>query len=130
MQHIHPVQRALGQTSSTRSYSVKPHIEAQRITRQQALARTPAARLGSLRTINAMSPKQHGIFALAGAGQGPCVVEVSEGDFMGDAVFGISVYHSLPGLDQWDFELSLALHSWEDVEAYLEVMNGAGGEDK
>jgi hypothetical protein len=78
----------------------------------------------SLRTTNLMSPDQIAMRAMAGNGAGPLVVEVSAGEFMGDTLYGVTVYHILPGDRSRDWDASKACSTLDEVLATLRALNG------
>jgi len=94
------------------------------ITRPEALRRLNAEQVQSLRSHNVMSPDMIGIRAMAGNGAGPLVVEVSAGEFMGSALYGITVYHVLPGDRARDWDASKACTSLDELLAALRTLNG------
>jgi len=96
----------------------------QAITRPEALRRLNAEQVKSLRTHNVMSPDQIALRAMAGNGAGPLIVEVSAGEFMGDTLYGITVYHVLPGDRARDWDASQACTSLDEVLAALRALNG------
>lgn len=97
----------------------------QAITRPEALRRLGPDQVKSLRTHNVMSPDQITIRAMAGNGAGPLIVEVSAGEFMGETMYGITVYHVLPGDRDRDWDASKSCHSLDEVLTTLRALNGA-----
>lgn len=95
------------------------------ITREEGLRRlSDPDQLASLRTHNVMSPDAIGFRAMAGNGNGPTVVEVSAGEFMGEALYGITVYHVEPGDRSRDWDASKAVSSLDELLQALQALNG------
>jgi len=94
------------------------------VTKPEALRQLSGEQHKSLSAANVMSPDLIAIRSMAGTGAGPLIVEVSAGEFMGDALYGVTVYHVLPGGRERDWDLSKACHSLEEVLSALRVLNG------
>lgn len=94
------------------------------VTKPEALRRLNAEQVKSLSAANVMSPDLICIRAMAGTDAGPIIVEVSAGEFMGDALYGVTVYHVLPGERDRDWDASKACNSLSELLAALRVLNG------
>lgn len=94
------------------------------ITRPEALRRLGNEQVKSLRTHNVMSPDQIAIRAMAGNGAGPIIVEISAGEFMGETLYGVTVYHVLPGDRDRDWDASKACSTLAELLLALRALNG------